>query len=69
MIVYYSRVRLRRFLCDQYRPARLAHHFGSISSESKRPRFLFGLVIGLGVQYSGNVYILQNSEGVHRRRY
>lgn len=26
MVVYYSRVRLRRFLCDQYRPARLAHH-------------------------------------------
>lgn len=65
MVVYYSRVRLRRFLCDQYRPARLAHYFGSISSESKRSRFLFGLVIGLGVQYSGNVYILQNSEGVH----
>ena len=27
MVVYYSRVRLRRFLCDQYRPARLAHYF------------------------------------------
>ena len=69
MVVYYSRVRLRRFLCDQYRPARLAHYFRSISSEGKRSRFLFGLVIGLGVQYSGNVYILQNSEGVHCRRY
>ena len=69
MVVYYSRVRLRRFLCDQYRPARLAHYLRSISSESKRPRFFFGLVIGLGVQYSGNVYILQDSEGVYRRRY